>query len=157
MRFPLPRLSTLVLLVSLSLPSSAAAAAVTTRTDFSNYLAFGDGCTREPGTLTGTLHNTFLFDTDAHGNLHIVSRSHYSNTTFTTDSGSVYRLANSSGSTQQIINHAGGFPVTLASSFAFNLVGPDGQFHGTGTFIFVINGVGDVTVSFERSDADCFP
>jgi hypothetical protein len=32
-----------------------------------------------------------------------------------------------------------------------------GQFHGHGTSVFTVNGIGDVTVSFNRVTADCFP
>jgi hypothetical protein len=157
MRFRLLLVSAIMVLGSLSLTASATAAAQTTRTPFSYYLAFGDGCTHQPGTLTGTLNTTFVFSTDAHGNVHIVSRSSYANTSFTTDSGSTYRLTSVAGSTQQFINPTAGFPLILETNFAFNLVGADGQFHGHGIFIFTVNGIGDVTVSFSRATADCNP
>lgn len=76
---------------------------------------------------------------------------------FTTDSGSTYQLTSVAGSTQQFINPAAGFPAVLESNFAFNLVGPDGKFHGHGTPVFIVNGIGDVTVSLSRVTADCFP
>jgi hypothetical protein len=157
MRSRLLLVSAIMVLGSVSLTASANAAAQTTQTPFSYYLPFGDGCTHQPGTLTGTLNTTFVFSTDARGNLHIVSRSSYANTSFTTDSGSTYRLTSVGGTSQQIINPTVGFPFTLESNFAFNLVGGGDQFHGTGTFIFMVNGVGDVTVSFSRGTADCFP
>jgi hypothetical protein len=157
MRFRLLLVSAIMVLGSLSLTASATAAAQTTRTPFSYYLAFGDGCTHQPGTLTGTLQTTFVFSTDARGNLHIVSRSSYANASFTTDSGSTYRLTSVGGTTQQLINPTAGFPFTLESNFAFNLVGADGQFHGTGIFVFMVNGIGDVTVSFSRVSEDCSP
>jgi hypothetical protein len=139
----------------LLLTGSAFGATQTIQTPFSYYLPYGDNCTHEPGTLSGVLITTSSFNTDATGGLHWLARSRYANTSITTDAGATYRLTSVGGYSEQYVDVSAGFPYTITSEFNFNLVGAGGQYHGSGVFTYTVNGIGDVTVRFERATQDC--
>jgi hypothetical protein len=153
MRFRLLFVAAITVLMSLLLTPSANAAAQTTLTPFSFHLFF-EGCTLQPGTLTGMIRTTLFLPTNGGPT---VARSGLVNTTFTTDSGSTYRLTNTAGSIQVNIDPNKGFPQVLETNSNFNLVGADDQFHGHAQFIFVINGIDEVTVNIRRDTFDCNP
>lgn len=148
MRFRLILVAALAVLSSLLLTPSANAAAETTQTSFSKYFEVGDGCTHESGTLSGTVILT-LIDND--GQL-AVARATLVNTTYTTDSGSTYRLTDASGGASIYLE---GNPRVYQSDVAFNLVGADGQFHGHSIYLIMRNADGETIVSVDRTTLDC--
>jgi hypothetical protein len=148
MRFRLILVAAIAVLTSLLLTPSANAAAETTRTTFSQYIEAGDGCTHQPGTLAGTVYLTLI---DNGGQL-AVARARYVNTTYTTDSGSIYRLTDASGGASIYLE---GNPRVYQSDVAFNLVGADGQFHGHITYLLMRNADGETIVSVDRTTLDC--
>jgi hypothetical protein len=148
MRFRLILVAAITVLSSLLLTPSANAAAVVTQTSFSQYFEAGDGCTHEPGTLAGTVKLTLC---DNSGQL-AVAHSSLANTTYTTDSGSIYRLTDASGGAAIYLE---GNPRVYQSDNTFNLVGADGQFHGHITYLIMRNADGETIVTVNRATFDC--
>ncbi len=113
-----------------------------------------NACTHESGTLSGTLRILSSVTQDPDGGFRFVSRSRYLDASFVADDGSIYRLTSNAGSTY--INQNGtGFPAHVTSTGTFNLVGPDGQFHGHSVYTVTVNANGETTVVFLGGEVDC--